>query len=148
MHLHRGFGDADIVGSLLVQVTGDDMKHDVPLAGTKRVETFPERGQGPFTLSTGAIASEASLDGVKKVLITERLCQELQGTALHRLHRHRHVGVRCDEDDRYLAVCSGKLALKLKTASPRHPHIEYEASRALWAFGPEKLGNRGKLTGL
>src|SRR5262249_18796878 len=131
MHLHCGFGDADMAGSLLVQVTGHNMEHDVPLAGAKRVEALPERSQCPLALSTVAIASEAGIDGVKQILITEWLCEELQGTALHRLHRHRHVGVRCDENDRHLPVCSGKLALKLKTTSPRHPHIEYEASNQL-----------------
>ena len=72
MHLHRGFGDADIVGNLLVQATGHDMEHDVTLAGAERVETFPERSQCPFTLPTGAIASEAGLNGVKQILVTER----------------------------------------------------------------------------
>src|SRR5262245_27328513 len=118
MHLHRGFGDADIVGNLLVQATGHDMEHDVTLAGAERVETFPEVSQCAFPLPTGTIASEAGLNGVKQILITERLCEELYSAALHRLHGHRHVGVRCDEDDRHLPVRSSKVALKLKTASP------------------------------
>src|SRR5215471_6681350 len=125
MHLHCRFGDADIVGNLLVQATGHDMEHDVTLAGAERVETFPECSQCPFTLPTGTIASEAGLDGVKQILITEWFCKELYRTALHRLHGHRHVGVRCDEDDRHLPVCGGKVALKLKTASPRHSHVEH-----------------------
>jgi len=144
MHLHRGFGDADIVGDLLVPATGDDMEHDVALAGAERIETFPERGQCPFTLPTGTIASEAGLNGVKQILITERLCEELYRTALHCLHSHRYIGVRCHEDDRYLPVCSSKLALKLKAASPRHSHVEYQASRPLWRIGLEKVGNGAK----
>src|SRR6516164_8052969 len=63
MHLHCRFGDADIVGNLLVQATGHDMEHDVTLAGAERVETFPERSQCPFTLPTGTIASELGLHG-------------------------------------------------------------------------------------
>ena len=65
MHLHRGFGDADIVGNLLVQAPGHDMEHDVTLAGAERVEPFPQRSQCPLTLSTGTIASEAGVNGVK-----------------------------------------------------------------------------------
>src|SRR5215471_9964881 len=148
MHLHCGFGDADNAGSLLVQVTGHDMEHDVPLAGAKRVEALPERSQCPFSLSTGAIASEARLNSVKQVLVTERLCEELYGAALHRLDGHRHVGVRCDENDRHLPFRGGEVPLKLKTASPRHPHIEYDASRALRIIGLEKIGNRRKLPGV
>src|SRR5215472_4344411 len=32
MHFHRGFGDADIVGNLLVEATCRDLHHDLPLA--------------------------------------------------------------------------------------------------------------------
>src|SRR5215472_1476357 len=123
MHLHRGFGDADIVGNLLVQATGHNMEHDVTLAGAERVETFPERSQCPFTLPTGTIASEAGLNGVKQILITERLCEELYSATLHRLHGHRHVGVRCDEDDRHLPVRSSKVALKLTDSRRAKPSL-------------------------
>src|SRR5215469_14715696 len=148
MHLHRGFGDADIVGNLFVQATGHDMEHDVTLARAERVETFPERSQCPFTLPTGTIASEAGLDGIKQVLISERFGEELNRAALHRLHGHRHVGMRCDEDDRHLPVRSRKVALKLKTAWPWHSDVEYEARGPLRRIGPEKIGNRRKLPGM
>jgi len=36
MHLYRRFGNADIVGYLLVQATGRDMNHDFSLAGAER----------------------------------------------------------------------------------------------------------------
>ena len=77
MHLHRRFGDADIVGNLFVEATGRDPNHDLALAGAERFETLPEPTQGPITLPTGTIASEAGLDGVEEVLITERFCEEL-----------------------------------------------------------------------
>ena len=35
MHLHRGFGDADIVGNLFVETTGRDLDHDLTLAGAE-----------------------------------------------------------------------------------------------------------------
>src|SRR5262249_30987564 len=103
---------------------GHDMEHDLTLAAAERVETFPERSQSPITLPSDAIASKSGFDGLNEVLITERFCQELYGTALHCLHGHRDVGVRCNEDNRHLPICRGKVALKLKTASPRHSHIE------------------------
>ena len=50
---------------------------------------------------------------VEKILIAEWLGQELDGAALHRLHRHRDVAVAlaCDEDDRELSLCSSELTL-------------------------------------
>src|SRR5260370_25514220 len=118
------------------------MEHDFTLTCAERVEALPERGQCPFTLPTGTIASEAGLDSVKQVLITEWLCEKLYGAAFHRLHGHRHIGMRSNEDDQHFPVRSSQVALKLKTTSPRHPHVEYQASRALRPIGLEKIVNR------
>ena len=100
----------------------------------------------PSTASRIAISSARGRpDGIKEVLITERLCEELYGTALHRLYGHRNVAMRRDEDSRHLPVRRGKVALKLKTASPRHSNVEHQASRAVWRGSIEKIGNRRKL---
>src|SRR5262245_2990545 len=107
------------------------MEHDLTLTRAERVETPPERRQSPITLPSGTIASQSGFNGLNEILITERLCQELDGAALHRLHGHRDVGVRCDEDNRHLPICRGKVALKLKTASPWHSHVEDQASRTV-----------------
>src|SRR5882724_2721450 len=133
--------DSAIPISLAICLLRRPATHDLTLAWAERVEALPERSQSPFTLPAGTIASETGLHGVKQVLITEWLCEELYGAALHRLHGHRHVGMRCDEDDRHLPVRSGKVALKLKTASPRHPHVEYKASWALRRIDLEKIRN-------
>src|SRR4029453_5404343 len=123
MHFHRGFGDTDIVGNLFVEATCRDLHHDFPLAWAERVETIPKLPQGPVALATGTIASEAGLDSLEKILVSERFCEELYGTALHRLHGHRNVGMRRDEDDRHFPVRRGQLALKLKPAFPRHSNV-------------------------
>ena len=100
--------------------------------------------QGLVTLPTGTIASEARLDGIEQILITEWLGKELYGTALHGLDGHRDVGVRGDENDRQLPVRRGKVALKLKAACPRHSNVEHQASRAVRGDGIQEIGNTGK----
>ena len=94
MHLHRGFGDADIIGDLFVQATGHNVEHDFTLSGAERAETLPERGQSSVPLPSGTIASQSGLDGLNEVLITKRFRQELYGAPLHRLHGHGHIGTR------------------------------------------------------
>src|SRR5262245_8889075 len=89
MHLHSGLGDANIVGNLLVQTTGHDMEQDLTLAQAERLETLPERSRGRLTLPSGTIARKPGSDRLNKLLITERFCQELYRTALHRLDGHR-----------------------------------------------------------
>src|ERR1700738_1407360 len=124
MHLHGGLRDAHIAGNLFVEATGRNLDHDVALTGAKRVETLPERAQGFITLPAGTIARKAGLDSIAEILVTERFCEEFYGTALHGLHGHRNVPVRCDEDDRELFIRRGKVTLKLKTASPWHSNVE------------------------
>src|SRR5262245_35533093 len=113
MHFHRGLGDADIVGNLLVQATSDDMEHDLTFAGAERIETLLEHSHCLIVLSTSMIASEAGLDGIKQFLITEWLCKELYRTALHRLHSHRYVGLHSTADDLQLPDSTDRFALKL-----------------------------------
>ena len=45
MHLHGGFGDADIVSNLLVKKTSRDPNYDLTLARAKGFETLLERTQ-------------------------------------------------------------------------------------------------------
>ena len=79
-----------------------------------------------------------------RILITKRLRKELNGTTLHRLHRHRDVAVPCDEDDWEFSVRRSELALKIKTALPRQPDVEDQAGGAIRRIGFEKVGNGRK----
>ena len=144
MHLHGGFGNADIAGNLLAKAAVRDLNHDLALPGAQRFEAFPEGGQSFLILPPGAITREADLNGVEELLITERLGKELNGTTLHRLHRHRDVAVPCDEDDWEFPVRRGELALKFKTALPRQPDVENQAGGAIRRIGLEKVGNGRK----
>src|SRR6267143_3799291 len=101
-----------------------------------------------FILPASTIASEADLDRIEKVLIAERLRKELNGATLHRLHGHRNVAVPCDEDDWEVPVRGSKLALKIKTASPRESDIEHQARWAIRWIGLEKVGNVRKQLGI
>src|SRR5262245_16424298 len=119
VHLYGRFRDADIVGDLLVQAAGRDLNHDLTLAGTERAKTLPECTQSAITLPTGSITSESGLNSIKEILIAEWFGKKLYGAALHCLDAHRHVGMRCHEDDRDLPIRRDQFALKLETALPR-----------------------------
>src|SRR5277367_2875756 len=144
MHLHGGFGDADIARNLFAEAAVRDLNHDLALPGAQRLEALPEGGQSFLIFPSSAITREADLNGVEELLITERLRKELNGTTLHRLHRHRDVAVPCDEDDWEFSVRRRELALKVETALPRQPDVEDQAGRAIRRIGFEKIGNGGK----
>src|ERR1700686_1979727 len=139
MHLHGGFGNADIARNLFAKAAVRDLDHDLALPGAQRLEAFPEGGQSFLILPPSAITREAELNGVEELLITERLRKELNGTALHRLYRHRDVAVPCDEDDWELPVRRGEPALKVKTALPWQSYVEDQASWAIRRIGLEKV---------
>src|SRR6266446_2102536 len=122
MHLHGGFGNADIARNLFAKAAVRDLNHDLALPGG---------GQSFFVLPPSAIAREAELNGVEELLITQRLRKKLNGTTLHRLHRHGDIAVPCDEDDWQFLVRRGELALKIKTASPGQPDVEDKAGGAI-----------------
>src|ERR1700730_8309106 len=144
MHLHGGFGNADIARNLFAKAAVRDLNHDLALPWAQRLEAFPEGGQSFLILPPSAITREAELNGVEEFLITERLRKELNGTTLHRLHRHRDVAVPGNEDDWEFPVRRGELALKIKTALLRQPDVENQAGRAIRRIGLEKVGNGRK----
>src|SRR4051794_23652542 len=122
MHLYGPFSKTEVAGDLFSKAALCDLHHDLALARAQRFKTFPECSQILFTCPPGTIASETDLDGIEKVLITERLRQELNGTTFHCLHRHGNVTVPCDEYDWEIPVGGDEVALKLETTSPRQSH--------------------------
>src|ERR1700757_2641429 len=144
MDLYCGFCDTEIMSDLLAQAALHDVDHYLTFPWAQRIEARPERTQGLFILAPSTIASEAELDRVDQVLITERLGQELNGTALHRLYRHRDVTVPRYEDDRDLDIRSRELALKIQTAPPRQSNVQDEAGGTVRAVGFEEIGNGRK----
>src|SRR5215831_20243974 len=55
MHLHGGFGNADIARNLFAKAAVRDLNHDLALPGAQRLEAFPEGGQSFFILPPSAI---------------------------------------------------------------------------------------------
>src|SRR6202041_1040164 len=107
-----------MVGNLLVEAALHDLDHHLAFPWGERFEAPSERIQGLFILTPSTIASKAELDRVDEVLITERLGQELNGTAFHRLHRHRDVTVPRYEDDWDWDTLLRELALKIQATRP------------------------------
>jgi len=125
MNLNGNFADAEIESNLLTEATPYDLDHDLAFTGGKRFEALSELTQGLVVLTPGAIAREAELDRIEKLLITKRFREELDGTTFHRSHRHLDVAMRCNEDDWKLPTSCDEFALKFKAALTRQSHVEY-----------------------
>ncbi len=91
-------------------------------------ETFPTAW-----CSTCA-AFDSVLNRIEKVLIAERLREELHRAGLHSPHGHRDVTVTGDENDGNTRPGSGELTLKIEPAEALSDALE--SIRVLVARGP------------
>jgi hypothetical protein len=144
MYLDRTLAYAHIGGNLLVQPALRNLSQYVEFARRQRLESCPESFQTFVLLAPGTIASEPKVNCVEKVLIAERLREELDGAPFHRLHTHRNVTVSSDEDNRELCVRSNEIALEIQSAQPRQSYVEDQAGWTIRRLGSKILGNGGK----
>jgi hypothetical protein len=144
MDLHRGFGDAQVAGNLLVQTPLSDLSQDCALARRQDFESRPKRAQCFFILAACTVSGEPNIHSVQEILVPERLREELDGACLHRLHTHRDVAMSGHEDDRESDARRGEIALKIQSALTRQSHIEDETSSAIGRFATEKIGHGRK----
>ncbi len=113
---------------LLVQQAGDDQRHDLPFARReRRVDDF-EAHAAPPRARVRCGCARAPADGAQQHVVVERLGQELDGARLHRLHRHRHVAVAGDEDDRHVRPVDDAL-LQIETVEVGKSDVEHQAAR-------------------
>src|SRR5690349_2414165 len=122
--LHGDLAHADLAGYLLVHQTSGDERHDLALARRESLELGLELGHALLLLPPLAIAFERIGDGVKQVLIAKWLGEEIDGACLHRPHRHRHIAMGGDEDDRDLDAGLDQLVLKIEAATLRQSDVE------------------------
>ena len=133
---------------LVYNATLGDPNHDPAFTERQDFESCPERTQSFVLLAPDAVTSEPEIDSIEKVLVTERLREELDGAPLHRLYGHRNVPMPSDEDDRKLRVCRREIALKIQPAPTRQSHIENQAGWTIGRFELAVVGNRRKQLGV
>jgi hypothetical protein len=74
------------------------------------------------------IGRECTLNAIDKILIAERLLQEIESAMLDGLDRHGHVGMTADENHGNDCAAAIELFLQFETAHPGHPDVEHETS--------------------
>jgi hypothetical protein len=69
----------------------------------------------------------------------ERFCKKLDRTPSHGLNTHARVSMRCNKDDRNVAVLFSELGLQLQTRHPRHADVNDQARSFTMQIGFEEL---------
>src|SRR5262249_49742060 len=142
MDFDRHLADADIAGDLLIETAADNVLHYFALAGRERLEALAHRTKRLFALAPRPIACQAKLNRIQQILIAKWLGQELNRSALHCLHGHRHVTVSRDENDREFDVRCCEVALVIQTAAHGQSYVQDQAGRAGRRLGLEKIRQR------
>src|SRR6185369_16566979 len=129
--LDGGFARPEVGGDLLVEQTGDNPGHHVPLARRQRGVASAERRELLPLLTGGAIAFDGLANRIEQILLAKRLREELDRPGLHGPDRHGDVAVAGEEDDRQGRVGAGELSLQVEAAQPREAHVEDKTSRRI-----------------
>lgn len=79
------------------------------------------------------------MDRVEKVLVSERLGEELHRAVLHRPHAHRDVAVTGDEHDGDVQVGLRHPPLEIEPAETGQADVEHEAAGHLRSIAAQEL---------
>src|SRR5881396_2323219 len=126
---YRDFADAELATDLLVQPAGDHQVHDLPFAMGEGRVTLSDCPYLRLAIQGSPAALDGLADGAQQDVVAEWLRQELDSSPLHRLDRHRHVSVACDEDDGHIWTLRRDALLYVEAINTRKPHVEHEAAR-------------------
>src|SRR5262245_47438509 len=142
MDFHRHLTQFRLSCNLLIPATGDNESQDFSLAWRQGIEAFLQFGNDLRFLPPGTIALDPRLDGIKQLLLAQRLGQELDGAGFHGSHRHGNVAVRADKYDWKVDVRFLQCALELQTARPRQSDVKHDAARRIPTLAIKKLLRR------
>src|ERR1700730_12107303 len=85
--------------TLLVQQSAGDQRKNLPLAKRQRLVATLQVDDFRLLFSQRPMLSNPVLDRLQKILLPERLGQELDRPSFHRTNRHRDIAVTSDKNN-------------------------------------------------
>src|ERR1700722_11478492 len=104
----------------------------------------PELGHDLLFSAPLAVLIERAHHGIQHVLVAKRLWEEVDGSSLHRFHRHRNVAMAGHEDDRNVNARLGQDVLKLKAVYAWQPDIEHKTTGSIRKLALKKCRGRAE----
>src|SRR5262245_59924272 len=139
MRLDRDLADAELESYLLVQQAADDECHDLLFAATERCVTVAQRLDLRLATECGSAAFEGVADSGEQDLVVEGLGQKPDRDTLHRLDRHRDIGVPGEEDDGHVGPIPGDLPLHIEPSEVGKIDVEDKTAWRGYPRTREKL---------
>jgi hypothetical protein len=113
MKFDRRLRDTDFCRDLFVQVAGNNQGHYLAFTRCQRVEISAKAHTGFLSIATGLVSFNRPLNRIQQILVSNRLCQELNGASFHGSDRHGNVGMRDYEDNRQMKICLNEVVVKI-----------------------------------
>src|ERR1041384_3326345 len=132
MHFNCRVGDAHITGNLFVQLAGDDMLKEFPLARCERAETAADFGNFGRFLANDSVSLKSCANRRKQIFVLRGLGKEIKRALFHRLHTLGNITVAGEKNNRQYTALFVERSLKLKAVELGHGHVKDEASGDGW----------------
>ena len=129
MCLDRVYDCSKFVRDLLVKFAGNDMCQNLAFAWRKLCKPCLDQVQFLVRFPCSGIPLDRAGDCIKQLLVTNGLCQKINGTGFHGPDTCRNISYAGDENHRSFDVSLGEGRLKLETVKIWHGDIEYGAPR-------------------
>jgi hypothetical protein len=144
VHFDGALTDTEISRDHLVHFPVRHSLEYVPLTVGQRRQFLVERGATQRCLVHRVIETQRFVDALQEIVFAERLANEVDGAATHRLDGHRDITVSRNEDNRQIRSHIDQLFLQIQPGHARHADVEHQAAAPRHVVRIEELVGRIK----
>ena len=89
---------------------------------------FPHHGSLLAALPPLTVGQQGLIDSIKKILVPERLLDEIKGACFHSIHRHGHIAMSSNKNHRQLGTTFFQGGLQIQPTHAGHTDISNQAT--------------------
>jgi hypothetical protein len=115
MCLHCNLADAELPTDLFIQQTRNHQSHDLLFTRSECRVAVPKFAHFRFMSASEAAFFKGLPNGGQQYFVIERLGEEFDSAALHRLHGFWHVAITGNENDRHVGPFDSNTFLQFET---------------------------------
>jgi hypothetical protein len=132
MHFDGRFSDAQVTGDLFIQLAGDNLFENFPLARGERVETGADFGKFGLVQASDSVSFNSRANRCEQIFVLHGLRKKIKRATFHRLHTFRNITMAGEKNNRQNAAFLAQRRLELKAIDFRHRNIKNETSGRGW----------------
>src|SRR5436190_17487256 len=143
MHLDCCFRDPEVTGNLFVQLAGDDVLEQLPLARCERVEARADLGEFSVFAAGDSVPFNGGANSRNQIFSVHGFGKEIKRATFHRLHTLGNITMATEENNRKDTASLAQYRLELETIEAGHRQIKHKTTCRIRVVLREKF--RGRL---